>query len=113
MQSKEFNVMSVIRSYMNGILIAYRLRTPHDRNVASALVKKLYGQNTSSHGGKYRYRRKGLLDKIPSSRLIRGVIIVRKKDKKEILELLDGFDAEVHVREVMLKSKDLKALDLK
>lgn len=46
---------------MNGILIAYRLRTPHDPNVASALVKRLYGQNTSSQGGKYRYRRKGLL----------------------------------------------------
>ena len=105
--------MTGIRSYMNGILIAYRLRTPHDPNVASALVKKLYGQKTSSHGGKYRYRRKGLLDDIPSSRLIRGVIIVRKKDKKEILELLDGFDAEGHVREVILKSKDLKALALK
>lgn len=95
---------------MNGILIAYRLRTPHDPNVASALVKKLYGQNTSSHGGKYRYRRKGLLDDVPSSKLIRGVIIVRKKDKKNILELLEKFEAEVHVREVILIRKDLKAL---
>lgn len=98
---------------MNGILIAYRLRTPHDPNAASALVKKLYGQNTSSHGGKYRYRRKGLLDIIPSSRLIRGVIIVRKKDKKKILELLEEFEAEIHVREVVLIRKDLKALAIK
>ena len=98
---------------MNGILIAYRLRTPHDPNVASALVKKLYGQNTSSQGGKYRYWRKGLLDDVPSSRLIRGVIIVRKKDKKKILELLDEFEAEVHVREVVLINKDLKALAIK
>lgn len=98
---------------MNGIIIAYRLKTPHDPNVASALVKKLYGQNTSSHGGKYRYRRKGLLDEIPSSKLIRGVIIVRKKDKKKILELLNEFEAEVHVREVVLKNKDVKALAMK
>lgn len=68
---------------MMGILIAYRLRTPHNPNVASALVKRLYGQNTSSQGGKYRYRRKGLLDEIPSVRLIRGVIIVEKKNKKK------------------------------
>ena len=95
---------------MKGILIAYRLRTPHDPNVASALVKKLYGQNTSSQGGKYRYRRKGLLDEIPSVRLIRGVIIVEKRNKKKILELLKDFNADVYVREVVLIRKDLKAL---
>ena len=95
---------------MRGILIAYRLRTPHDPNVASALVKRLYGQNTSSQGGKYRYRRKGLLDEIPSVRLIRGVIIVEKRYMKKILELLEQFDAEVHVREVVLIRKDLKEL---
>lgn len=95
---------------MNGILIAYRLKTPHDPNVASALVKKVYGQNTSCQRGKYRYRRKGLLDEIQSVRLIRGVIIVRKRDKKKILELLQKFDAEIHVREVVLMRKDLRAL---
>jgi hypothetical protein len=95
---------------MRGMLIAYRLRTPHDPNVASALVKKLYGQSTSSQGGKYRYRRKGLLDEIPSIRLIRGVIIVEKRNKKKILDLLEEFDAEVYVREVVLIRKDLKAL---
>jgi len=98
---------------MNGILIAYRLRTPHDPNVASAFVKKLYGQNTSSHSGKYRYRRKGLLDEVPSSKLIRGVIIIRRKDMEKILELLDEFEAEVHVREVVLINKDLEALAIK
>lgn len=95
---------------MKGILIAYRLRTPHDPNVASALVKRLYGQNTSSQGGKYQYRRKGLLDEVPSVRLIRGVIIVEKRNRKKILDLLEEFDAEVYVREVVLIRKDLKAL---
>jgi len=42
--------------------------------------------------------------------LIRGVIIVEKKNKKKILELLEEFDAEVYVREVVLIRKDLKAL---
>lgn len=97
---------------MMGILIVYRLRTPHNPNVASALVKRLYGQNTSSQGGKYRYRRKGLLDDIPSVRLIRGVIIVEKKNKKKIVELLEEFDAEVYVREVVLIRKDLKELGI-
>ncbi|MDF1558099.1 MAG: hypothetical protein P1P80_07970 [ANME-2 cluster archaeon] len=42
--------------------------------------------------------------------MIRGVIIVEKKNKKKILELLEEFDAEVYVREVVLINKDLKAL---
>lgn len=113
MQPKDLNLMTDIRSYMNGILIAYRLKTPHNPNTASTLVKKLYGQNTSSHGNKYRYRRKGLLDEIPSNRLIRGVIIVKKKDKTKILKLLKEFKAEIHIREVVLINKDLKALTLK
>jgi hypothetical protein len=76
------------------------------------LVKRLYGQNTSSQGIKYRYRRKGLLDEIPSVRLIKRVIIVEKKNKKKILELLEDFDSEVYVRGVVLIRKDLKALGI-
>jgi len=37
-------------------------------------------------------------------------IIVEKRYKKKILELLEQFDAEVYVREVVLIRKDLKAL---
>lgn len=104
--------MSYIRAHMLGILITYRLKTPHDPNIASALVKKLYGQSTTSHGGRYRYRRKGILDEIPSRRLIRGVIIVRKDDEKKVVELLDDFKAETHVRKVVLTLEDMEALGL-
>ena len=97
---------------MLGTLIVYRLYSPHDPNRASALVKKLYGQKTSSHKGRYSYRRKGLLDEIPSHRLIRGVLIVRPEDKDKVLSLLASFDAEIYVRDVVLVSEDLKALDL-
>ena len=97
---------------MIGIMIAYRLKSPHNPNTASALVKKLYGQNTSSHKGRYRYRRKGLLDEIPSHRLIRGVIIVRKEDKDKVLNLLKKFNADVNIREVVLTSEDIEALGL-
>lgn len=95
---------------MTGVLIAFRLKSPHDPNVASALVKKLYGQNTSSHKGRYRYRRRGLLDEIPYRRLIRGVIIIRTKDQDQVLELLNSFDAEIFVRNVELTTEDNKTL---
>ena len=98
---------------MIDILIAYRLKPPHNATVASALVKKLYGQETSSHEGRYRYRRKGLLDELPHNKLIRGVLIVRKEDKDRVVELLKSFNAEVHIREVILVPEDVEALKLK
>jgi len=96
-----------------GTLIAFRLRPPQDPNEASKLVKKLYGQKTSSHRNRYHYRRKGLLDEIPSHRLIRGVIVVRKKDEERILSFLREYDTEIFIRKVKLTDDDLTALGIK
>lgn len=98
---------------MIGFLIVYRLKSPHDPTIASGLVKKLYGQETSSHKGRYRYHRKGLLDEVPYQKLIRGVLIVRMKDKNRVVELLKSFNAEVHIRHIVLTPEDIKALRLK
>ncbi len=94
---------------MEGTLIAFRLAT-YDRDKASELVKRLYGQRTSSHGGKYVYRRPGLLDDIPYVRMVRGVIIVRMEDAKRVLGFLEGLHAEVHVRRVELTLEDQQTL---
>ena len=91
---------------MMGRIIVFRLKPPQYPNVASDLVKKLYGQATSSHKGKYRYRRKGLLDDIPSHRLIRGVIIVKKDDEERVVDFLKSFDTEVFVRNIVLTDED-------
>ena len=98
---------------MFGTLIAFRLRPPQDSNEASKLVKKLYGQKTSSHKGRYHYRRKGILDEIPSHRLIRGVIVVRKKDEEKIVSFLREYDTEIFVRKVKLNDDDLTVLGIK
>ena len=94
-----------------GILIAFRL-SEYDKNSASDLVKRLYGQETSSHGGKYRYRRPGLLDGVPHRRLIRGVIVLKVEDEKRVVRLLRELGAEVHVRRVELTVEDRKVLNL-
>jgi len=92
-----------------GVLIAFRL-AKYDKNRASELVKRLYGQRTSSHGGQYVYRRMGLVDEIPHRRLIRGVLILRRGDEERVLELLRELGAEVHVRQVKLTEEDSRAL---
>lgn len=73
-------------------------------------VKKFYGQTTTSHGGKYQYRRKGLLDKIPNIKLGRGVIIVRHQDLPQITNFLDQWQAEYATRTIILKPKDQQTL---
>ena len=98
---------------MYGTIIVFRLKPPQDPNMASFLVKKLYGQKTSSHKGKYHYRRKGLLDEIPAHRLIRGVIIVREKDSEQVISFLEGYDMEVFIRRVELTPDDVTVLDMK
>ena len=92
-----------------GTLIAFRLAR-YDRDRASELVKKLYGQRTSSHGGRYVYRRKGLLDEIPYVRLIRGVVIVRTEDAGRVTAFLGALGAEAHCRKVVLTKDDLAIL---
>lgn len=95
---------------MKGILIAYSLPPGTDKTRSSALSKKLYGQRTSSHEGRYTYWRKGLLDDVPYVKLIRGVIIVRKEDSKKVIQFLRGHNANVHIREVILAPEDESAL---
>ncbi len=94
---------------MEGTLIAFRLAR-YDKDRASELVKRLYGQRTSSHGGRYVYRRKGLLDEIPHVRLIRGVIIVRTEDAERVEKLLRASGAEVMERRVTLTTNDARSL---
>ena len=90
---------------MDGVLVAFRL-AKYDKNRASELVKRLYGQATSSHGGRYRYRRRGLLDDVPHHRLIRGVLILRAEDADRVAGWLRELGAEVHVRRVGLTEED-------
>ena len=101
--------MGIYRPYMDGALVAYRIPAGSPNAAYGQLVKKLYGQETSAHG--YRYRRKGLLDDVPHRRLIRGVLILRREDRTKVVRLLRDLGAEVHIRIVELTAEDRRALD--
>jgi len=95
---------------MRGTLIAFTLPTGSDRTRSSAFAKRFYGQETSVQGGRYRYRRRGLLDDVPHIKLARGVIIVQTEDRERVTSFLDQNAAIYHVRTVELTLKDLVAL---
>ena len=73
-------------------------------------VKRFYGQETSTRSGKYRYRRRGLLDSIPHRKLLRGVIIIRKSDLETVMKLLIQWNAVVDQRIIEPTEEDLQML---
>ena len=95
---------------MIGNLIVFRFKEKTEQKLINQFCKKFYGQDTSSHGGKYRYRRHGLLDDIPHIKLMGGVIIVKKDSTKKLIDFLRGYEAEFYVRDVILLHEDEIAL---
>ncbi|MCD4843758.1 MAG: hypothetical protein K8R25_04630 [Methanosarcinales archaeon] len=97
---------------MQGILIAFTLPTGNDKITSSAFTKALYGQKTSTHHGKYVYRKRGILDDILYRKLIRGVFVIQSKDKNRIIDFLERFSTEYYVRVVKLTEEDCKIMGL-
>ncbi len=91
---------------MMGKIIVFRFPKKTNQKSLNQFCKKFYGQETSSHGGKYRYKRKGLLDNIPHIKLIGGVIIVSNVNADRLIQFLKEYDAEFFVRDVTLLPED-------
>lgn len=91
---------------MKGKILVFRFPKKTNQKSLNQFCKKFYGQNTSSGGGKYHYRRKGLLDNIPFIKLIGGVIIVSNENADKLIQFLKDYDAEFFVRDVILLPED-------
>jgi hypothetical protein len=91
---------------MIGKIIVFRFPKKTNQRSLNQFCKKFYGQETSSHGGQYRYRRKGLLDNIQHVKLIGGVIIVSSENADKVMQFLKDYNAEFFVRGVILLPED-------
>jgi len=80
------------------ILLVFKPKKSLSQAERTELRRKLYGFTDFSSFGQYRYSREGLLAKIPHQRIMRGVILVSKKDYKKVLALLRG-KASVYIGE--------------
>ena len=92
-------------------LVGPRLPPGTPNGEVGKFTKKLYGQATSSWGRKYTYRRPGLLDGISHRKLLRGVVIMRKKDEAKVLAFLEEWKALVEVRGIRPTTEDVRALE--
>lgn len=72
---------------MKSELFSYTLEKskPHHK---IALYRLLYGYEDVSNKGGYHYHRKGLIDKFEGKKINRGVFIIPKQYKKQVLALL-------------------------
>lgn len=89
-----------------GILLVFHLPVGSSAGKHRTFRRRVYGEETSSWGGKYRYRRKGLLDGTPHIRLYWGVVIVEKGNGGKMAHLLREEGATVLVRRVILTRGD-------
>ncbi|MDP6155809.1 MAG: hypothetical protein QF682_06690 [Candidatus Thermoplasmatota archaeon] len=97
---------------MKGTIVIFRLPPKTEHKILNKFCQRLYGQNTSSWGGKYRYRRKGILDEIPHRKLLKGVVLLLPKDLERLLSYLEEFNALVYVRKVQLEYEDLTHMEI-
>jgi hypothetical protein len=91
---------------MKAVIVVFHLPNGTPSRVHKQFRRRLYGEETSSWEGRYRYRRKGILDKIPHVLLYWGIVIIHLDDMDVLMALLNEYSAIVHVRKVVAIKED-------
>ncbi|KXB03334.1 hypothetical protein AKJ48_03995 [candidate division MSBL1 archaeon SCGC-AAA261O19] len=97
---------------MKGSIIVYQTSNL-SRHKATKFSRELHGYKDRSNKGRYVYHRPGLLDEIPSRELIRGAVIIKRRDLDKVLEFMKSYDAKVYARTVELTARDEEILKSK
>ena len=95
---------------VRGIIVVFHLPEGSPPSRHRQFRRRVYGEETSSWGGKYHYRRSGLLDGIPHVRLYWGTVLVGEEDGRRLVRAIRAEDGVVEVRRVELTTKDWRVL---
>ncbi len=68
--------------------------------------KELMGHQDSSHGGRYKYKIDGLLDKIEYVKPCHAALIVKQGDYLKIIELIKRYRIQHTVYNIEVKQKE-------
>ncbi|NOQ55294.1 MAG: hypothetical protein GQ477_00650 [Nanohaloarchaea archaeon] len=94
-----------------GALISFKVAGKNNHTKINRFCRDFYGYNDKSNKGKYIYKRDGFLNRYPHIKVQRGLIIIRIEDAEEIITLLEKYDAEIFMREIILLHADTEALN--
>lgn len=72
------------------------------------LRKSLNGHTDRSHGGKYKYRRVGLLDKIKHIKPNRSTLIAPINEANQIIKLLEQHSVNIVSYDIQIAKKEFK-----
>lgn len=92
---------------MNAKIITYCI-AHRPAAVRSKLHRELNGYIDVSHGGKYKYKRQGLLEGIIHKKPAKNTIVVANEPAKMIIELLQEFNAKVSIIDIKIELSELK-----
>ena len=95
---------------MYGRIVVFRILAKTNKLNMNKFFRQFYGYTDYSNNYKYKYERKGFLDKFPHIKVIRGVIVVRENDAEEIINFMNEYNAEVWSRSIALSDEDKKIL---
>lgn len=95
---------------MRAVIVVFWFPERTPQPALNRFSQKFYGQDVSTGGGKYRYRKKGLLDGLPHRKLRRGVVIVREEDLTKVREFLDLWKVHREVRVIRPTPEDVSSL---
>jgi len=95
---------------MEGVLMVFFLPLGSSKKRHRDFRRVIYGEETSSWGGRYRYRRKGVLDRLPHVLLYTGVVIIGKRDAGKLVRAVENAGGTVFRRLVKLTGADARAL---
>lgn len=91
---------------MNATLICYTLEKT-TQTQRTALNRELNGYTDHSNKGKYKYKRKGILQNIPYIKPGKSVIITKKQYKNKILKTLKKYKAKTNYYNIQINNKHL------
>jgi hypothetical protein len=91
-------------------VVVFHLRKGTPTTKHREFHRAVYGLDTSSWGGRYKYRLRGVLDEVPYVKLYRGVVLVSEDDFPALERMLRAFSAEYTWREIKPLKADLDQL---
>ena len=102
------NMCVILHTLMRLVILVLWFPPKTPQPVQNRFSQQFYGQAVVN--GRYRYRRKGLLDGLAHRKLRRGVVILREQDLARVEEFLDEWKVRREVRVIKPSPEDLSAL---
>ena len=77
-------------------------------SIRSKLNRELNGYKDISHGGRYNYRRQGILDGILYRKPAKNIIIIPIEPAKVVLQLLEEYEAKISTIDIQIDKVEFK-----